>query len=184
MPWSRWMQSKVEENNCRLDVIRSDSNSAGSQFASMADNLAARINGVDSVASMEVRSIPTFTRTQSLGDGSLNALASPVVTFNPPSPGRAYRVSIIANIRASGGGLGYARSRLLVDGEMIGTWSPNLRPSSADPSIATLSIMSTSAAAKAGAVTAQFSLNVSPSFNSQTVTFSDCTMTAIFYGGL
>lgn len=192
MPWGRWVEQSRQNAEVAIRRQQSDANSVGSLFASRSSLLAGQIAGVSNVSTQYTTQIPTYTRSKGSGafDDPTTMFESPAVTFTPPRPTGDYRVLIFGFLNGSmTGGTGlldYAWASLMVDGKVFK--QPTVEENRISQGTTTnpnkvVSLGGWTTVSNGAPTTVKLGLEVDP-FNSYTIAFTGCKVTAVYIGGL
>lgn len=175
MPWGRWTEDLNSSASSALRRLSQDSQSGNLGFEGRAQNVASQIRGIPALAGIYERIIPPFSVSRPAASGTFRVWDSPLITFNPPDPGKSYTASVIAVIRVSGVNLMFGRSYLRVNGKDDSFSHENMQGASDS----TLSLMGTVDTGPGEPLSVQFAVSGA---SIGTATFTDCRVYAIFNG--
>lgn len=192
MPWGRWYERVTDQTAAAIAAQRNDLSSTGSQFNSRADVIEQQIGKIDNISTQYTYVIPEYQRSKAAGSFTdPNVIfESPTVTFNPPKPTGAYRVLLFCNMNAEQvagtSNLDYAYTQMMVGDRVYS--QPTLEENRAglftvQNMFKIASVSAWANVANGAPTTVKMGLFVEP-FNARTVTFRNCSITAVYVGGI
>ena len=98
MPWGRWYEEVTDNTIRSISHMEQDGDSAGSQFAGQADNMARQVAGIEA-ATITYSQIPSFSGSFAADfTGPYKNILSGVQTFSPPSAAAGSATSCVVTV--------------------------------------------------------------------------------------